>query len=436
MMRRGRIVLRAVAVLTALFAAYRICLWSVLQAEVRKVRAAGYPTSCAEYNHWRVPEPESHNAADLYLQLTNHVYKISDEYSNVLPVAGRAKLMGRSEAIPPEQLEAIREYLAVNHAALALILQASVISYVRNPIDSDMTRDWFWRGGRYTNSLRAGARIMFLEALYQAEKKESRQSVAAICASMNIARLLRDRPDLIDYFSDGALVQMSLFSLEHALSRTSFTDDQLSAVAQCMEQIREDQFYLTLIGELVLNRAVWDQFRSGEGHPCDLRHRPAGKRDVSARIPVSVYRFMGILDWGDWSHLKFSQEILQAVAVPLPACLTEVDRVVEKHNASLIRYPLHSKGEIMSKATRIHAAYVARKRTALVGLEIERYRNRHGRLPEDASSTELSWRADPFTGEPLRYRRLDCGYVVYSVGNDLVDDGGDKMRDVCFVVER
>ena len=33
--------------------------------------------------------------------------------------------------------------------------------------------------------------------------------------------------------------------------------------------------------------------------------------------------------------------------------------------------------------------------------------------------------ADPFTGGPLRFRRLDDGIVIYSVGADRKDDGGD-----------
>ena len=37
--------------------------------------------------------------------------------------------------------------------------------------------------------------------------------------------------------------------------------------------------------------------------------------------------------------------------------------------------------------------------------------------------------ADRFSGEPLRYRREDGGYVLYSVGVDLDDDGGEERWD-------
>ena len=56
---------------------------------------------------------------------------------------------------------------------------------------------------------------------------------------------------------------------------------------------------------------------------------------------------------------------------------------------------------------------------------------------------------DPFDGQNLKYRTLETGFVVYSVGEDLTDEGGaerdSKKRDkkgkplpwdVTFIVER
>jgi len=54
---------------------------------------------------------------------------------------------------------------------------------------------------------------------------------------------------------------------------------------------------------------------------------------------------------------------------------------------------------------------------------------------------------DPFDGQPLRYHRLDKGYVIYSIGSDGEDNGGrerpasvkstDKTHyDITFIVDR
>jgi hypothetical protein len=61
---------------------------------------------------------------------------------------------------------------------------------------------------------------------------------------------------------------------------------------------------------------------------------------------------------------------------------------------------------------------------AAIGL----YQRRHGKLPEnlDALCPEFlpSVPLDPFSGKPLRYRLAGKGWVLWSVGPDLKDDGG------------
>jgi hypothetical protein len=51
---------------------------------------------------------------------------------------------------------------------------------------------------------------------------------------------------------------------------------------------------------------------------------------------------------------------------------------------------------------------------------------------------------DPFDGQPLRFKRLTHGFVIYSIGSDLRDDGGSEgdpkkrtsAKDVTFILER
>ncbi len=64
--------------------------------------------------------------------------------------------------------------------------------------------------------------------------------------------------------------------------------------------------------------------------------------------------------------------------------------------------------------------------TAQVALEI--YRNKERNYPQRLDQLkgildEIP--VDPFTNEPLKYRRTEEGYVVYSVSDNLVDDGGE-----------
>jgi len=97
----------------------------------------------------------------------------------------------------------------------------------------------------------------------------------------------------------------------------------------------------------------------------------------------------------------------------------------------------------MEKALAKEAASTALLRGAQTALAIERHRlQNHGQLPEslEALVPQLiaSVPRDPFDGRPLRYKKLEKGYAVYSVGNNGKDDGGVSKSglDVAFRVER
>ena len=81
-----------------------------------------------------------------------------------------------------------------------------------------------------------------------------------------------------------------------------------------------------------------------------------------------------------------------------------------------------------------------------------RYRLATGNLPDTLAELVPTYLdavpKDPFDESELRYRKLESGFVVYSVGNDGKDDGGQERLpyrerkkgsstwDITFIVER
>jgi hypothetical protein len=97
-----------------------------------------------------------------------------------------------------------------------------------------------------------------------------------------------------------------------------------------------------------------------------------------------------------------------------------------------------------------HTAHLLATQTALA---IERYRLTEGHLPESLENLVPTYMEsvpkDPFDGQNLRYIVRERGYVVYSVGEDLTDEGGAERDgrkrgpkgkplpwDITFIVER
>ena len=79
--------------------------------------------------------------------------------------------------------------------------------------------------------------------------------------------------------------------------------------------------------------------------------------------------------------------------------------------------------------------------TGRVGLACKIYKNRHGEFPE--ALTDLAPEileeipVDPFTGASLIYRKEGDGFIVYSVGSNLKDDGGrETLKITSLVMEK
>ena len=75
---------------------------------------------------------------------------------------------------------------------------------------------------------------------------------------------------------------------------------------------------------------------------------------------------------------------------------------------------------------------IARLAGARLFVGLHAYRNRFGSYPAslDELREKLNWRlpTDPFSGKPFAYRRKGSGFVLYSIGEDLKDNGGVEPK--------
>ena len=88
-----------------------------------------------------------------------------------------------------------------------------------------------------------------------------------------------------------------------------------------------------------------------------------------------------------------------------------------------------SLGIIVSKNIRIEAA----RRVVVAAIALKRFQLRHGKLSETLGELAPEFFAavpiDPYDGKPLRYHpNTDGTYLLYCVGEDGVDDGGDPTN--------
>src|SRR5262245_24770697 len=69
-------------------------------------------------------------------------------------------------------------------------------------------------------------------------------------------------------------------------------------------------------------------------------------------------------------------------------------------------------------------------RCAAAALAAERYRRDHGRWPEELGDLKADYprgvTLDPYDNQPLRFKNDGEGIVIWCLGMDRKDDGGDR----------
>lgn len=65
---------------------------------------------------------------------------------------------------------------------------------------------------------------------------------------------------------------------------------------------------------------------------------------------------------------------------------------------------------------------------AVLACDLETYRLDHGHYPERLQEINSPAIVDSMTGEPFRYQITESGYLLYSIGSDATDNGGNRSK--------
>jgi hypothetical protein len=444
--RRWWIFLLIAAVgLVGLFVLYRMRQTDRIEAKLDEIRRAGYPVTLEELNEWYpAPPPGEANAADVLLAAFSKYKTWDDEKSKGLPLVDRkTDIPARNEPLSEETKKLIAEYLADNAEAITLLHEAAGVKHCRFPID--LTQGWLNMTSSHMSPLRKGARMLYLEALLNADNDDFEAGSDAVVAAFGLARSLKEEPVLISHLVRVAVQSVAISSLERVLNRTSPTDHKLVSL---FDTVREAEDLKGVTRALAGERCMFSAcFTDPAVFPGMGANRPANIAMISY-----IYSAAGLKDLDHLTYLELMTDHVKGVESPFPQrCRTGKD--LDARIEALPRYCFLARilMPAVGKVVETDARTIAYLRTAQTALAIERYRLSHGgELPgalADLVPTYLpATRIDPFDGDSLRYKKLAKGYIVYSIGPNCTDDGGTEAEtskgkrqsslDITFIVER
>jgi hypothetical protein len=409
---------------------------------IEAIRAAGYPMTGKDLDASYPWSETGDNAAHWITGAATYRRDLPQEDSRRLErlVSRSGEGPDSNEPLPAETLDLLEQHIRDNSEALETLHDAAGIAECRYPVE--FSKGPSTRMSHLTD-VRDNSLLLCQEALLRAEQGDPNGTTQALEAALRVAGSLDKEPVLISHLLHLGMSSWAAYVLERALNRVEFTVAQLARLQLAFQRIRADEGLLqALAGYRCMYLTVFE--------------RPqALDRQYFQKLPpvalLEVYDALGLAAREGIIFLEYIDECLRIARLPAFQRLAAV-AVAETHHRRKGKVLLLGPANIFwgPGMIRVEVKYVAQLEMAKALLAVERYRLAHGELPETLAALVPDYLpavpADPFDGAPLRYRRLDRGFLVYSVGEDAKDDGGKdepsgqkkpgETCDLVFRVER
>jgi hypothetical protein len=286
----------------------------------------------------------------------------------------------------------------------------------------------------HTDSLRGVAGMLHLDAAAAAHFGNPDRAISSALAGLNVGLGIGDEPHLISM-----LVRMACDGIAlNAIERTLAWGEPREGLAEVQAALAREADYPYLATALPGERAFMDRlFENLDTGKLTLDQlsgqRPKNDLDALISGPAFWY-YRGHLPADRARMLELFNVLIVATQTPTHEWETAFGAFTMPPPDSpliLTRLLFPAYNKVADAELRLKA----RLRAAAVGIACERYRRANGRWPNtlaEIPNTILpAVPTDPFDGLPLRFSRVEeDGLVIYSVGPDRTDDGGNLTTKV------
>jgi hypothetical protein len=300
-------------------------------------------------------------------------------------------------------------------------------------------------------------RLLCLNAALQAEFQHPKEAAQSLQKALAIGNTWRNGMP-IHGMSKLATQGWVCWTLNRILNRTPIADSDLMSISDFLTSTNLGATKEFMTSERCLGLFHANQLQSVAGQTTGHTLSPVRwlLKSYETRI---IYRDQDLLN-----YLESNERCFAAMDLPpsnaIPAILnTKRDLEINWKNKHFSFLNTFTKDRIsflsisepqIGTTMASEADIVAQIRATRTAIAIERWRLAHnGNVPDSLADLAPDFlpavTKDPFDEQPLRYKKLARGYVVYSIGSDFTDDGGKERPadakesdhyDITFTVER
>lgn len=389
--------------------------------------AAGEPVTLEDLKAM-LPEPGADNAGPTLLEAARRMSALASEpqfkqEDNPLPIINVGKLPPRGEHLSEAQRRLCEAYISSGAASLAVIRESAARRVVypiqfTEPVINILLP--------HLSEHRMALRVLSLEAFVAADVGRPSEAFDALSAMCSLDKALVDEPFLISALVRMAGQTMTVNSTFEALALTMLDDAQLDALTKAFRLMEErPSLRRAMLAERVSTASTL-RWAYGGG---SIGTVTQGGPDIG----IVLRLVPGLKELDEAVSVKMMTRVCNAATHEGEALATTLSELAASEPrmptyAVLSRIMLPS----LSRSLINNQLAVAALRAGRVGLAAERFRLRHARWPERLAELAPEFidavPVDPFTGRPLILKMENGTFCVYSVGEDLNDNGGDVER--------
>ncbi len=270
--------------------------------------------------------------------------------------------------------------------------------------------------------------LLHYDAMLRAQEGDADGAVQSVRAALNAARSLSDEPFPLSQLVRIGCRTVAVAALERTLAQGEPSADALAPLQRALEEDEPDDLLLLLMrGTRAGSHAMLEAGVS----PTELRSLAMGIYEGISPADRAALYVPGSTIGQRAALLRHLNQVVEAAKLPEDQQQAPLARLEEeaRRGPQFVRLLAPAVANLRAQCRRSHAQL----RCAIVAVAAERYRRQHGRWPESvevlvAAGLLKEVPADPYDGAPLRFRRLDDGLVIYTLGPDGRDDSGTLNR--------
>lgn len=272
--------------------------------------------------------------------------------------------------------------------------------------------------------------LLWLDVVLLADRKEFKAALRSCRAQINVGLYHGDEPLAMSYWMRAMDVRSGCRHIERVLAQGVAPDEDLLTTQRLLEAEAHalTSIYPTMIrGEWAAIHHLLTQASSDGDALASIR--------LNIKVEDSEMNDQALRDQILVSHVAifpFRKRELEIARLPMllrgAAQQQLIGEMKDHYKEATIRIVpgIASGGVMIERSDRAHQMQL---RSTIAAIAAERYRQKHGKWPGSMENLKPfaaeDLLVDPADGQLLRLRHAENGLIVYSIGLDGKDDGGD-----------